>query len=135
MAAFLAEPLVVAKNRGAALGAGAVGHQPILAYGGICLPMSVYFVAGNSAPQFQQNSGASDNARCSHSPHSGGFFGSVGEGGFAFGGDLGLGGGLGRGGAGFGFAFGGGGLGAVCRLRGGAVGPGWVESSWPMTRS
>ena len=139
MTAFLAEPLVVAKNRGAALGAGAVGHQLILAHGGICLHMSVYFVAGNFVPQFQQNSGASDNARCSHSPHSGGFSGFGGEGGFAFGGDLasdgGLGGGLGRGGGGFGFAFGGGGLGAVCCLRGGAVGPGWVESSWPMTRS
>ena len=101
--------------------------------------MSVYFVAGNFVPQFQQNSGASDNARCSHSPHSGGCFGLGGEGGFAFGGDLasggGLGGGLGRGGDGFGFAFGGDGLGAVCCLRGGAVGPGWVESSWPMTRS
>ena len=96
--------------------------------------MSFYFVAGNCVPQFQQNSGASDNARCSHSLHSGGCFGLGGEGGFAFGGDLAFGGGLG-GGGGFDFAFGGGGLGAVCWLRGGAVGPGWVESSCPMTRS
>ena len=95
MSAFFAEPLVVAKNRGAALGAGAVGHQLILAHGETWHPISVYFVAGNFARQFQQNSGASDNARCSHSPHSGGCFGLGGEGGLAFGGDLALGGGLG----------------------------------------
>ena len=95
MAAFFAEPLVVAKNRGAALGAGAVGHQLILTHGGICLPMSVYFVAGNFVPQCQQWFGSTVKARCSHSPHSGGCFGLGGEGGSAFGGDLAFGGGLG----------------------------------------
>jgi hypothetical protein len=97
MAAFFAESLVATKNRGVALGAGAVGHQLILTHGGTWQPMSVYFVAWNFVPQFQQNSGASDNARCSHSPHSGGCFGLGGEGGFAFGGDLAFGGGLGGG--------------------------------------
>ena len=36
VAAFFTEPLVIAKNRGAALGTGALSHQLILTHGGIC---------------------------------------------------------------------------------------------------
>jgi hypothetical protein len=48
MAAFFAEPLVVAKNRSVALGAGAVGHQLILTHRETWHPMASISLQGTS---------------------------------------------------------------------------------------
>ena len=49
MAALFAEPLVVAKNRGVALGAGAVGHQLIFTHGETWHPMASISLQGTSS--------------------------------------------------------------------------------------
>ena len=49
MAAFFAEPLVVAKNRSVAFGAGAVGHQLILTHRETWHPMASISLQGTSS--------------------------------------------------------------------------------------